>query len=412
VVREVLHLVVNQIKSTDRYRGRAAELAQALNKAKTMQTMEAIAKEITLLLQPDASSSASEKIAEAQLPSLSEILLQLLEQLSLPVEMSTQVDYLKSRLEQGVAETEWEQVLRDIALLISEMRLRVQHEKRDLEDFLKELTENLSALDSSLRGAKSIHTQSIESGEALDVQVQTEVDAIADTVETASELSQLKRDVHERLTQIRSHIASHRSEELGRVDLMEKEMTNLSAKVLELEQESTHLRTRIVQERDQAMKDALTGVPNRMAYDEKIDEEVGRWKRFKNPLTMLIWDVDRFKLVNDTFGHKAGDKVLQVVAQRLSSNIRQTDFIARYGGEEFVVLMPGTSAVEALEVANKLRSLVGETAFHHADQQVPVTISCGIAEFSEGDEHTAVFERADAALYKAKEGGRNQCVIG
>lgn len=411
VFRQVLHLVIEQIKSRGAVRSQAEGLADDLAKAEGIDAMEGVARDLSLLLQSSGIESAT-AVSESDTPSLSEVLLQLLEQLSLPAEMTHQVDFLKAKLEQGVADAEWEQVLRDIALLISEMRLRVHAEKRDLEEFLKELTENLQALDSSLRGTRHIHAQGLESGLKLDEVVQTEVEAIQESVNAASDLMMLKQSVQGSLTQIRGHIASHREAELSRVEMLEKEMTHMSAKVVDLERESGQLRTRIVQERHQALKDALTGVPNRMAYDEKIEEEVGRWKRFHNPLSLLIWDVDRFKNVNDTYGHKAGDKVLQIVAHRLSSSIRQTDFIARYGGEEFALLMPGTSAEEALDVANKLRLLVADTPFHHGDQLVTITISCGIGEFREGDDHTSVFERADAALYRAKQAGRNQCMIG
>ena len=124
---------------------------------------------------------------------------------------------------------------------------------------------------------------------------------------------------------------------------------------------------------------------------------------------MAVWDIDKFKNVNDTYGHQAGDRVLTVVAKLLSQQIRETDFVARFGGEEFVLLMPETPLDQARKVADNLRNSIEACEFHFKDQRVPVTISCGLAEFNDGDKAETVFDRADRALYKAKHSGRNRC---
>ena len=159
------------------------------------------------------------------------------------------------------------------------------------------------------------------------------------------------------------------------------------------------------------MFDVLTGIPNRLAYEKKVAEEVARWKRFGHPLSVAVWDVDFFKKVNDTFGHKAGDKVLKTIAQLLNERIRETDFLARYGGEEFVMLLPGTKEEETLRLVNDLREKVASCGFHYHGDPVSITVSCGVSCFRENDNLETVFERADQALYRAKRNGRNQCVI-
>ena len=125
----------------------------------------------------------------------------------------------------------------------------------------------------------------------------------------------------------------------------------------------------------------------------------------------MVIDIDFFKRINDTFGHAAGDKVLKTVARVLQVNIRETDFISRYGGEEFVLIMPETNKDGGAQVAEKLRATIEKCPFHSNNQKVPVTISIGIAEFDGEDNAVTVFERADKALYAAKEGGRNQVKI-
>ncbi|MBL8260673.1 MAG: GGDEF domain-containing protein [Candidatus Competibacteraceae bacterium] len=168
--------------------------------------------------------------------------------------------------------------------------------------------------------------------------------------------------------------------------------------------------TRLLREKSETMrKDPLTGVYNRLAYEDQLHGEYQRWKRFRNPLTFLIWDIDHFKTINDRHGHAAGDEVLRGVAQQLAGRIRTTDFLARYGGEEFAMLLPGADRTAAFNVADKLRRNIAEATFSHRGVTIPVTISCGLAAFETGDSPESVFERADKALYQAKRAGRNCC---
>ena len=142
-----------------------------------------------------------------------------------------------------------------------------------------------------------------------------------------------------------------------------------------------------------------------------LDEEIARHKRFTTPLVLAVWDVDHFKKVNDRFGHRAGDKVLRTIAAALRDGIRETDFLARYGGEEFVLLMTGSALDECLPVAERLRSAVAATGFHFRGQAVTITASCGLAEFDKAETVEQWFERADKALYRAKQSGRNRCEV-
>jgi len=160
-----------------------------------------------------------------------------------------------------------------------------------------------------------------------------------------------------------------------------------------------------------AMIDALTGIPNRAAYDDRIEQEHKRWKRFARPVSILAWDIDRFKTINDAYGHKAGDKVLRVIGQHLARHVRDTDFVGRYGGEEFVMLLVGTDSDEARTVAEKIRLEISQLGFHFHDRPVSITASCGITAFQGDDTPDAAFDRADKALYQAKEAGRNCCIV-
>ena len=178
-----------------------------------------------------------------------------------------------------------------------------------------------------------------------------------------------------------------------------------------MESESCELKSKLKIANTQALRDTLTGLPNRNAYNERLETELARWKRYHSPLSLIIWDIDHFKSINDNYGHKAGDKVLLLIAKQLSDHSRATDFISRFGGEEFTMLLPNTDSQSALKVANQLRQAIEKTGFNASGASVAITISCGITEFMPDDTDESAFERADQALYQAKEQGRNRCCV-
>jgi diguanylate cyclase len=183
-------------------------------------------------------------------------------------------------------------------------------------------------------------------------------------------------------------------------------------RVIDLERQAQRLRRDLEEERQRARLDPLTGLANRAAFEERLAEAVERNRRFGTQVSLLLWDLDRFKAINDTCGHRAGDRVLREVARCLKTRLRTTDFVARIGGEEFVALLVGTPGEQALRVAEDLRKGVEALRLHFHGTPVPVTASCGIAELVDGDSPISVFDRADAALYRAKGAGRNACIGG
>jgi diguanylate cyclase (GGDEF)-like protein len=166
-------------------------------------------------------------------------------------------------------------------------------------------------------------------------------------------------------------------------------------------------------ERDASI-DALTGLYNRRWWEDKFDRLVGRAQRSQAHLAILVVDVDRFKLYNDTYGHIEGDTVLRAVARTLADNLRPTDIAARYGGEEFVVALPSTDREGALAAAERVRLAVAAAMIEDSSgRRLPsVSISVGVATLRPADGVASLFARADAALYRAKEAGRNRVEVG
>ncbi len=343
------------------------------------------------------------------LPSNGEVLLRLLERLDIPSELSDRVEAIKAELGAGPNPPRIDGALGAIADVVREVRSRIQDEKREIETFLKQLTQNLGELDRRVQENVARQRQSYEEGCHLGAAVQMQVQGIEESFQGAVELDTLKGAIQQRIATIRSHLDRFRESEGQRHVETEAQIQELTDRLQALEKESADLRERLRQERHLALIDPLTGIYNRLAFDERMGQEFARWRRYKSPLTLAVWDIDRFKSVNDTYGHQAGDRVLTVVAKLLRKQVRETDFIARFGGEEFIMLLPETAIEDAVGVAEKLRTSVAACEFHYGGRRVVVTASCGLAEFHEGDTPEQVFARADQALYAAKAGGRNQC---
>ncbi len=161
-----------------------------------------------------------------------------------------------------------------------------------------------------------------------------------------------------------------------------------------------------------ATTDSLTGLLNRRAIYEHLDREFQRSRRYGNEFAVLLLDIDHFKRVNDTHGHGAGDRVLEMVGGILRETVRQTDFVSRYGGEEFLVLAPETPRVNALVLAERVRARVEHTS-READALPLVTVSIGVAvsDLAAARQCEDLVQLADVALYEAKDGGRNRCVV-
>ncbi len=158
-----------------------------------------------------------------------------------------------------------------------------------------------------------------------------------------------------------------------------------------------------------SIRDELTGLYNRRYFNEILKKEAQRAFRYKEPLSMIMYDIDHFKRVNDTYGHMVGDEVLKKLSEIIKSNVRNSDYIFRTGGEEFTILLPGTDLEKAYKVAEKLRKRIENEIF---DKVGKITISLGVAQYSENESTDNFIRRTDKALYSSKENGRNRTSIG
>ena len=340
-----------------------------------------------------------------------ELLIRLIEFLPLEDDVKEQAEQLKEDFSHGVTTEDLPKALKLIAELISTMRSNVHREQKEFERFLKTLNGRLEEVDQYLQNSLIEYQQSYQNGLDLDDAVKEQVKSIGDSVSSIDNIEDMQNAVQSHLDKILTHIDLHRNKESERVAQVEEKNQQLSEQLKQLETESGKLRQQVLESKNKALIDQLTQLPNRMAYDERMHQEFARWKRYNSTLILMVWDIDFFKKVNDTYGHQAGDKVLKVVANLLQKNLRETDFISRFGGEEFVGLMPETTLGGGFKIAEKIRHSIEQLEFHYRGSKVKVTISCGISLFWENDTPETAFNRADKALYQAKDEGRNRCVI-
>jgi diguanylate cyclase len=370
--------------------------------------LDPLAQAITVLESPANQAAAAEPAANgaaAGTPSL-------LDQLSLLPELRPMIAGLRADAPNSLGTADLAPLLERVTRLASEQRAAAQREKLELEHLAQQLTSRLDEIAAHLAGDVEEQNAAQDDTEQLNLLVTSEVEELKTNVMRALDLPAMRDQVSQRLDAINGHLHEFRGREESRIKTYRERVGRMRSRIRELERESHSLHISLQEEQRLAMIDALTGIPNRAAYDERIEQEFRRWKRFGRTVSILTWDIDHFKTINDAYGHKAGDKVLRVFGQQLAKHVRETDFVARYGGEEFVMLLVGSSPAEAHTVADKIRIEIAQLGFHFHDKPVTVTASCGITNFIAEDSPDAAFDRADRALYQAKDTGRNRCVVG
>lgn len=371
--------------------------------------LEAIESEPT----PSSLISTEPHLAENQIDAdtVTHQLLLLLENLEIPFDFEEQAESLKTRLKNHPSAKTFEPLLDEYVSLLVNLKKHIQSEQKDIETFLSQITEQLTELGLQASGASAVTKQSDLDRIKLDQYVSDQVKDLQSTSAKATTLEPLKQLINSRLDSIAQQIHLHRQKEEDHRLKTQLQLDKLGSKINTMEHESAELKSKLVMAHDKALRDPLTGLPNRVAYDERLDAELSRWQRYGSPLSLIVWDIDHFKNINDNYGHKAGDKTLKIISQLLNDNCRHLDFLSRFGGEEFTMLLPSTDKTSALTLAEKLRLIIEKSKFNANGQSLSITISCGISEFQDGDTPEIVFERADAALYEAKNSGRNKCLV-
>jgi diguanylate cyclase len=297
-----------------------------------------------------------------------------------------------------------------VADMIRDRGESLARERLQAAAILSEVTKRLEEMAGYLTESNSATRSHFDDTQSLNDTVMSHVRELTDEVGGATELVLLQSAVSARLESVTQQVCDFRAREQIRLLESNGRAEHMRARIADLEREAQELHSKLDLEKHGARLDPLTGVANRKSFDERFSEEIARRTRGGATLVMLLWDIDSFKVVNDTYGHRAGDRVLQTVAGCFNTALRAGDFVARIGGEEFAVLLSGVGLSEAVDIANEVRTAVEGLRFHFRGTPVRVTVSCGVTELNFDDAPEAAFDRADAALYRAKNSGKNLCV--
>lgn len=336
-------------------------------------------------------------------------LLKLLEELPLPERHQGQADTLRQRITAGLNMYELVPVLDDMGVL---MLAIADVGQREFEGYLKQLNERLAMFQGSLQDVQADYSDSTEAARSLDSELRQQVDGLHNSVQEATDLDNLKELVESRLSGLLGTMAQYQQQRDTREQQVGERLQVLVDRVASMELEAKGFRDHLEEQRQKALIDPLTGLPNRAAWTERLDMELARLQRYGGELLLAVLDIDHFKRINDDYGHLAGDKVLKIIAGELFKRLRKTDFIARFGGEEFVLLIPSTPMEGGLKLLDTLRSAIENCPFHFKGERVTISLSGGISAFGSTESSEQVFERADQALYRAKRGGRNRIEVG
>ena len=337
-------------------------------------------------------------------------LLGFLSRTQLPAELQASVDALRERLQEASHPDDFLAAAVSLADLVHEANRSLRVEVTELSGFLKDVMGKLHELRAHITDTGNVHDNALKDSEALEISVGKRMNRMSDCVDQAADLQTLKVTIAEDLVRIRFDVEAFVAQERLRYADSSARLSTMTAQVQGLTAEADSLRERIRAERERATHDPLTDLANRLGLDEHMSRVYSHWQRHGGPLSVVVFDIDHFKAVNDRWGHTAGDRVLKTVSAQLHAKLRGGDFLARFGGEEFVLVLPQTDLEQAAQVAERFRQHIEICDFHHGPEPVPVTVSCGVATFHAGETPGTVFDRADQAMYQAKRQGRNRSV--
>ncbi|ACN15891.1 signal transduction family protein (GGDEF domain protein) [Desulforapulum autotrophicum HRM2] len=288
----------------------------------------------------------------------------------------------------------------------------IGRDREKLAIFVKDIVRQILGMEEIIRLSFDHFGAMLEPGDAFDLVLKNEIDQARKTLDIDGNLEEVKARLASSFATIEGALKQKVIDEAqikgfvtSNHQTFETEFEKLRTELVQATAHSRELERKINQ-------DPLTGAYNRRAYNQRIEDEMDRFLRYGTLFSLLFIDADHFKNINDTYGHAIGDKCLQEIIKRASKLIRKSDMLARYGGEEFVLVMPETDAANAKNVAEKIRKTIERIAFLYKKDAVKVTVSIGVTQVRENDAVPQdVLGRADAAVYQAKQDGRNRVVL-
>ncbi|MBU2864500.1 GGDEF domain-containing protein [Reinekea forsetii] len=303
---------------------------------------------------------------------------------------------------------DWETLDKLASKIITLLQERVTKEKEQFEDYLAELNLKLKRINDIVADDSKTLDEIKQINLDFNSSISQQMSDARDKIDQHSELNLLKNDLLESLDAITNRLEAYQSSYAGKLSNLNANKIVMNEHIQALESENVSLIKALQKERQLSMHDPLTQLPNRLGFEQRLNEELTRAQRFNQPISIAVLDIDFFKRINDQFGHLVGDKVLKMMSKEMKKVSRASDFLARFGGEEFILLLPQTSLEEAFTAVDKIRQRIESRPFHFQNKPVPITISAGVAQLVKNEATEEWINRADGALYASKNEGRNK----
>lgn len=283
-------------------------------------------------------------------------------------------------------------------------------EQNNAKKFLTNLCATLTTVQSAVKETIESHKSSQDTHNKINKKLESQLLEMTGSVEKALSLNEVKEDINDKLQFIAKTLEQKTKFEKQNHDKLAIKLNEMSSKVEKLEKQSKIFEEKLAIQQRKSMQDALTKLANRAAFDDYFAKAMVRFHHKPFELALVVIDIDDFKHINDTYGHTAGDKTLQVIANTIVKNVSKDVFVGRYGGEEFVLIYSRTQVEPLKAELNKLNKSIARLPFKFKDTKVSITLSIGATHIKADDNIHIAFERADKAMYTAKESGKNQVI--
>ncbi len=318
------------------------------------------------------------------------------------------LETLQDEIHKSFSATFISEYIDKIRNIVQEFKDRLYRVHPEIESFVNELVEGLVKTETDIKNILLTQQAKHQSDIEFNAYLESELKAMEKSFLVADDLKKIKKPVFETLKDITNRINGKSGLDDERHHQIQKQLETMGHQVTLAQNEAKLMEEKSKEFLRSSLYDELTGVFNRRGYQEELNKQWNIFKRYGTVFSLVLFDIDDFKIINDTFGHKAGDMVLQEVAKGTKKIFRNVDVPARYGGDELIVILPNTDLERALISAERMRKMIEKKNLRYQGKKIKITISIGVATANKTDTPETFFERADRALYVAKNSGKNQ----
>lgn len=300
------------------------------------------------------------------------------------------------------------------ANIVKMVSLEIESHQNKVEGFIKQISNSINSANDIAKSSDEFSKEHNDNISMMDQSVTENISDLTSALHESQQDSNLTCKLEQSISKLTQAIDEYKEREEKIIKDNEEKIHDLSNKLSQAKAETDSLTKHLQEQKILARKDALTELPNRVAYYDKLQVEMKKVKEGEGQLYLAVADIDHFKKLNDTYGHLTGDNVLKQVAKVLRVGLQLNDFVGRYGGEEFVLLLRDRTPEKATQIIDNIRKNLQKIPFHYRsgdrNEKITITISIGLALYNPNETEDDCFKRADSALYEAKK-TRNKVVF-